>query len=209
MNRLTGAEVIVADQLFATLDPTVRRLRLPGGRRCTISDTVGFVSTLPHDLVEAFRSTLEEVTLAELVVHVADASSPELGRQVDVVRRVLGEIGAGSIPEILVLNKIDLLSGSERARVARRHPGSVPISARTGEGIDGLLETLEATLPRPPVEVELLVPYGREDVTAMLYREAEVLSTTHQEDGAVVRARVGLRVLAAVRAFVITERSTV
>ncbi len=207
MNRLTGADVIVADQLFATLDPTVRRLKLPAGRRCTISDTVGFVSKLPHDLIEAFRSTLEEVTLAELVVHVADASSDELGEQVDAVRRVLGEIGAGSIPEVLVLNKIDLLSGSERARVARRYPGSVPVSARSGEGIDGLLDTLEVTLPRPPVEVELLVPYGREDVTAMLYRQAEVISTTHGEHGAVVCARVGLRELAAVRPFVRSERS--
>lgn len=208
MNRLTGADVIVADQLFATLDPTVRRLKLPGGRRCTISDTVGFVSKLPHDLVEAFRSTLEEVTLAELLLHVADASSAELTEQVEAVRRVLGEIGAGSVPEVLVLNKIDLLSGSQRARLAGRYPGSVPVSARSGEGVEGLLETLEAALPHPPVEVELLVPYGREDVTAMLYREAEVLSTTHDEEGAFVHARVGLRELAAVREFVRRERHT-
>ncbi len=206
MNRLTGADVIVADQLFATLDPTVRRLKLPGGRRCTISDTVGFVSKLPHDLVEAFRSTLEEVTLAELVVHVADASSADLTEQIEAVRRVLGEIGAGSIPEVLVLNKIDLLSGSQRARLAGRYPGSVPVSALSGEGVEGLLEMLEATLPHPPVEVELLVPYGREDVTAMLYREAEVLSTTHGEAGSSVHARVGLRELAAVREFVRKER---
>ncbi len=206
MNRLTGADVVVADQLFATLDPTVRRLRLPGGRRCTISDTVGFVSKLPHDLVEAFRSTLEEVSLAELVVHVADASSPDLREQIDAVRRVLGEIGAGAIPDVLVLNKIDRLAGSERARLARRHPGSVPVSALSGEGIEGLLETLEATLPKPPVEVELLVPYGREDVTALLYRDAEVVDTSLGESGTIVQARVGLRELAAVRAFVRRER---
>jgi GTP-binding protein HflX len=205
LNRLTGADTVVADQLFATLDPTVRRLKLPGGRRCTISDTVGFVSKLPHDLVEAFRSTLEEVTLAELIVHVADASSPELADQIDSVRRVLEEIGAGSIPEVLVLNKIDLLSGSERARVARRFPGSVPVSASTGEGIEGLLEVLEETLPHPPVTVELLVPYGREDVIALLYRESEVQSTTHDEQGTVVHARVGLRELASVRPFVRRE----
>jgi GTP-binding protein HflX len=208
MNRLTGADVVVADQLFATLDPTVRRLKLPGGRRCTISDTVGFVSKLPHDLVEAFRSTLEEVTLAELIVHVADAASLDLADQVDAVRRVLGEIGAGSIPEVLVLNKIDRLSGSERARVARRYPDSVPVSALAGEGVEGLLETLEVTLPHPPVEVELLVPYGREDLIALLYREAEVLSTTHEEAGTIVRARVGFRELAAVRGFVRSERRT-
>ncbi|MGZ8580287.1 MAG: GTPase HflX [Actinomycetota bacterium] len=208
MNRLTGADVVVADQLFATLDPTVRQLKLPGGRRCTISDTVGFVSKLPHDLVEAFRSTLEEVTLAELIVHIADAASPDLADQVEAVRRVLGEIGAGSIPEVLVLNKIDRLSGSERARLARRYPGSVPVSAFSGEGVHGLLETLEATLPHPPVEIELLVPYGREDLIALLYRESEVLSTTHEEIGTVVHARVGFRELAAVRGFVRSERRT-
>ena len=179
---------------------------MPGGRRCTISDTVGFVSKLPHDLVEAFRSTLEEVSLAELVVHVADASSSDLREQIDAVRRVLVEIGAGAVPEILVLNKIDRLTGSERARLARRHPGSVPVSALSGEGIDGLLESLEATLPRPPVEVELLVPYGREDVTALLYRDAEVVGTSLEESGTIVHARVGLRELAAVRAFVRRER---
>ncbi|HET9311359.1 MAG TPA: GTPase HflX [Actinomycetota bacterium] len=206
LNRLTGADTVVADQLFATLDPTVRRLKLPGGRRCTISDTVGFVSKLPHDLVEAFRSTLEEVTLAELVVHVADASSRDLADQIDAVRGVLEDIGAGSIPEVLVLNKIDALGGSERARAARRYPGSVPVSALTGEGIEGLLEVLEATLPHPPVAVELLVPYGREDVTALLYRESEVLSTTHDAEGTVVQARVGLRELATVRPFVRRER---
>jgi GTP-binding protein HflX len=208
MNRLTGADVTVADQLFATLDPTVRQLKLPGGRRCTISDTVGFVSKLPHDLVEAFRSTLEEVSLAELVVHVADAGSPDLAEQIEAVRRVLEEIGAGAIPEVLVLNKIDRLSGSERARLARRYPGSVPVSALSGEGVEGLLETLEQRLPHPPVEVELLVPYGREDLTALLYRESEVLSTTHEEAGTRVQARVGLRELAAVRPFVQRERWT-
>jgi GTP-binding protein HflX len=206
LNRLTGADTVVADQLFATLDPTVRRLKLPGGRRCTISDTVGFVSKLPHDLVEAFRSTLEEVTLAELVVHVADASSRDVADQIDAVRGVLEDIGAGSIPEVLVLNKIDALGGSERARAARRYPGSVPVSALTGEGIEGLLEVLEATLPHPPVAVELLVPYGREDVIALLYRESEVLSTTHDAEGTVVQARVGLRELATVRPFVRRER---
>jgi GTP-binding protein HflX len=206
MNRITGADVLVADQLFATLDPTVRKLKLPGGRRCTVSDTVGFVARLPHDLVAAFRSTLEEVTMAELIVHVADASSPDVGEQIEAVRRVLGEIGAGDIPEVLALNKIDRLSGSERVRLARRYPGSVPVSALTGEGASGLLETLDDALPHPPVEVTLRVPYGREDVIARLYRDAEVLATSHEGDGTVVHARVGLRELAAVRPFVRTER---
>jgi GTP-binding protein HflX len=206
LNALTGADVLVADQLFATLDPTVRRLKLPNGRRCTVSDTVGFVSKLPHDLVEAFRSTLEEVSMAELVVHVADAASPDLVDQVDAVRRVLGEIGAGDIPEVLVLNKIDRVGGSDRARLARRFPGSVPVSALTGEGVGGLLETLEEALPHPPVEVTLLVPYVREDLVARLYRDAEVLEVRHEDEGSWVHARVGLRELAAVREFVRSER---
>jgi len=203
MNRLTGADVVVADQLFATLDPTVRRLELPSGRTATISDTVGFVRKLPHDLVEAFRSTLEEVTLADLILHVADGASPELDEQIQAVRRVLGEIGAGDIPEVLILNKADRLPGSARARLARRFPGSVPCSALTGEGTDGVLEALDAAIPHPPVEVTLLVPWGREDVTARLYREGEVLSTDTDGDGTIVHARIDERGLAAVREFVV------
>jgi GTPase len=205
MMRLTGAEVVVADQLFATLDPTTRRVELPGHRRAVVSDTVGFVSKLPHDLVEAFRSTLEEVTLADLIVHVADATSPALDDEVDAVRRVLGEIGAGRIPEILALNKIDRLAGSARARLARRFPGSVSVSALTGEGAEGLLEELAVRLPHPPVEVSLLVPFGREDVTARLYREAEVVSTQPDTVGTLVHARVGLRILSAIRDFLVEE----
>ncbi len=204
MNALTRADVLVADQLFATLDPTTRRLELPGGRNATISDTVGFVGKLPHDLVEAFRSTLEEVTLADLVLHVADASSPALEDQIAAVRSVLGEIGAGGIPELLVLNKIDRVPGSARARAARRFPGSIAVSGLTGEGVEGVLEAAAAALPHPPVEVTLLVPFGREDVTARLYREAEVLDTEARQDGTVVRARVGARELAAIREMVLT-----
>jgi GTP-binding protein HflX len=205
MKRLTGADVTIADQLFATLDPTTRRIELPGRRRAVVSDTVGFVSKLPHDLVEAFRSTLEEVTLADLIVHVADATSPALDDEVDAVRRVLGEIGAGRIPEVLALNKIDRVPGSARARLAGRFPGSVQVSALTGEGQEGLLGVLADRLPHPPVEVALLVPFGREDLTARLYREAEVLSTETDTTGTIVRARVGLRVLSAVRGFLLDE----
>jgi GTPase len=198
MNALTRADVLVADQLFATLDPTTRKLELPGGRRATISDTVGFVGKLPHDLVEAFRSTLEEVTVADLILHVADASSPALDEQIDAVRSVLGDIGAGRIPELLVLNKIDRVPGSARARLARRFPGSIAVSGLTGEGVGGVLEASGAALPHPPVVVTLLVPYGREDVTARLYRRAEVLGTRADESGMIVRARVDQRELAAV-----------
>ena len=190
MNALTGAGVLVADQLFATLDPTVRRLGLPGGRSATVSDTVGFVRKLPHDLVEAFRSTLEEVALASLILHVADASAEDVEEQVAAVRDVLAEIGAGGIPEVLVLNKMDLLSDVDRARAGRRHPEGVPASALRGEGLDPLLERVEAALPRPPIEVELLVPYERQDVVARLYREAEVIAAEPNTTGTSVRARV-------------------
>ena len=205
MTRLTGADVIVAEKLFATLDPTTRRIELPARRKAVISDTVGFVGKLPHDLVEAFRSTLEEVAMADLIVHIADATSSALDEQVNAVRRVLGEIGAGQIPEVLALNKIDRVAGSARARLAGRFPGSVAVSALTGEGADELREEISARIPRPPVEVTLLVPFGREDVTARLYREAEVLSKEMDTDGTVVRARVGLRLLSAVRGFLVDE----
>jgi len=202
MNALTLADVLVADQLFATLDPTTRRLSLPGGRDVTLSDTVGFVGKLPHDLVEAFRSTLEEVALASLVLHVADASARGLDEQIGAVRDVLADIGAGDIPEVLVLNKWDLVDEAGRRRLARRHPGAVPASGLSGEGLGDLLQALADTLPKPPVEVTLLVPFGREDVTAMLYREAEILAVEETEAGAVVRARVDERQLAKVRGFV-------
>jgi GTP-binding protein HflX len=189
MNALTSAGVLVADQLFATLDPTVRRLRLPR-RGATISDTVGFVRKLPHELVEAFRSTLEEVTVASLILHVADASAPDVEDQVAAVRDVLADIGAGGIPEVLALNKVDLLSEVGRARVERQFREGVPVSALTGEGIDALLDRVDAALPKPPVEVELLVPYERQDVVARLYREAEVLGAEPDTSGTHVRARV-------------------
>jgi GTP-binding protein HflX len=203
MNALTDADVVVANQLFATLDPAVRRLRLPGGRRVTVSDTVGFVRKLPHDLVEAFRSTLEEVTLGSLVLHVADASAPDVEDQVRAVREVLGVIGAGDIPEVLALNKVDLLSEVERARVGRRFPGGVPVSAITGEGLEALLERIAEALPQPPVEVRLLVPYERQDVVARLYREAEVLSADPGDEGTLVEARIHESHLPLVRDYLI------
>jgi len=206
MNALTEAGVLVADQLFATLDPTTRRIALPGGRHATLSDTVGFVGKLPHDLVEAFRSTLEEVTRADLVLHVADASSSDVAQQIEAVRTVLGEIGAGGIPEVLAMNKADLLSEVERERSVRRFPDAVSISALTGEGLDLLVERVARAIPRPPVEVTLLVPYGRDEVIARLYREAEVLETEPNDEGTLVRARVGEREFAAVGDLIVRRR---
>jgi GTP-binding protein HflX len=202
MNALTGSDVVVANQLFATLDPTVRRIELPSGRAATLSDTVGFVNKLPHDLVEAFRSTLEEVARSTLIVHVADASSREVSQQIDAVRTVLHEIGASAIPEVLALNKADLLSERRRVQSLDRIDGRAAlISAVTGEGLDELMERVERALPRFPVDVTLLVPFGREDLTALLHREAEVLSERVLESGTRVHARVGERTLAAVRSF--------
>jgi len=204
MNALTDSDVVVADQLFATLDPTVRRLHLPGGRAATLSDTVGFVSKLPHDLVEAFRSTLEEVARATLILHVADASSPDLFAQIEAVRTVLGEIGAGQVPEVLALNKADLVSPDQRASLEARFDGGfVPISALTGEGLPELLEIVERAIPRFPMDVTILIPYGRGDLTAMLYRQAEVLSEDAREDGILVHARVGEREYAIVRELLV------
>jgi GTP-binding protein HflX len=132
---------------------------------------------------------------------VADAASPDPDTQIEAVRTVLGEIGAGDLPEVLALNKIDRLPGSERARIARRHPGAIPVSALTGEGMESLLEAVAVTLPDPPVEVEVLIPWSRGDLVAELYREAEVLGAEAEPEGTRVHARVGLRELAAVRGF--------
>ncbi len=210
MRALTRADVIVANQLFATLDPTTRRIQLPNGRDATISDTVGFVSKLPHDLVEAFRSTLEEVGRADLILHVADASSPDLESQIEAVRTVLVEIGAGAVPEVLALNKVDRVDEDGREMLARRYPDAIAVSALLGEGLEELLGLVEQTLPRFPMRVEVLLPHERGDLLAMLHREAEVLREEPREDGVLVRARVGHRVFASVRAFAVpTEGAAV
>jgi GTP-binding protein HflX len=207
MNAVSEAEVLVVDQLFATLDPTVRRLRLPGGRWVTISDTVGFVRKLPHELVEAFRSTLEEVTVASLILHVADASARDVEEQVAAVREVLAEIGAGGIPELLAVNKMDRLSEVERARASRMFPDGVSVSALNGDGLEELLERVESALPAPPIEVELMVPYDRQETVAMLYDQADVRSAEPGETGTHLKVRVDERQLASVREFVVRRVS--
>src|SRR5438093_2956491 len=175
MNALTDAGAVVADQPFATLDPRTRRLALAGGRHATISDTVGFVRKLPHELIEAFKSTLEEVARADLVLHVADASAPDLEEQMASVREVLGEIGAGALPEVLALNKWDLLDEAGRARLARRLPDGVPVSALLGEGVGDVLRRAAEALSHPPLDVRRLIPYDRPEILPSLYRRAEVL----------------------------------
>jgi GTP-binding protein HflX len=183
LNRLTDAGVLVEDRLFATLDPRVRRLDLPGGEAVLLSDTVGFVRKLPHQLVEAFRSTLEVVAESDLLLHVVDASAVDPDAQVEAVRTVLGEIGAGDVPDLMVFNKID--------KAALPIPeGAVAISALTGEGIDKLLRTVADRLRSMETVVELLVPYDRGDVLASLHRDGEVLVESHEDAATRVRARL-------------------
>jgi len=184
LNRLTDAGVLVEDRLFATLDPRIRRLDLPGGEAVLLSDTVGFVRKLPHQLVEAFRSTLEVVAESDLLVHVVDASAPDSDAQIDAVRTVLGEIGAADVPELLVYNKRDLAPGFVVPQ------GAVGISALTGEGVDKLLLTVADRLRAMEQVVELLVPYERGDVLAALHREGEVLVESHEATATRVRARL-------------------
>ena len=189
LNRLTRAGVLVEDRLFATLDPTTRRLALPGGEPVLLTDTVGFVRRLPHGLVEAFKSTLEVATDADLLVHVVDASVDDPQGQMDAVRLVLAEIGADQVPELLVFNKADVASNAAKELV-EDHPGSVALSARTGAGVDDLLRTLADRLRALANVVELFIPYERGDVLAAVHREGEVISTADEDAGVRVRARL-------------------
>ncbi len=191
LNQLTGAGVLVEDALFATLDPTVRRAETPDGRAYTISDTVGFVRHLPHQLVEAFRSTLEEVADADLVLHVVDASDRDPEGQLRAVREVLAEIGALDVAELVVVNKTDLADEHTVTRLLRTEPGSVAVSARTGAGMDALRVAIETALPRPEFEIETVIPYERGDLVSRVFEQGDVLSYEHVADGTFVHARVG------------------
>jgi GTP-binding protein HflX len=189
LNRLTDAGVLVEDRLFATLDATTRRMELPGGESVLLTDTVGFISKLPHGLVQAFLSTLEVVTDADLLVHVVDGSGRDPEADIAAVHTVLDEIGAVAIPELLVWNKADLDPPAVEALRAS-HPGSVAISARTGAGVDDLVRTIGDRLRALTTEVELVVPFGRGDVMAALHREGEVLVEEPDEGGMRYRARL-------------------
>jgi GTP-binding protein HflX len=184
LNALTDAGVLVENRLFSTLDPRTRKLRMPGGETVLASDTVGFVRKLPHQLVEAFRSTLEVVSEADLLVHVVDGSAPDPEAQIDAVREVLAEIGADRVPELLVVNKID--RGEDARRFAASQPGAVAVSARTGEGLTGFLQALGDRLRSADRVVELVVPFDRGDVLAAVHREGEVFGESHGEGGTVV-----------------------
>jgi GTP-binding protein HflX len=190
LNRLTGASVLVEDALFATLDPTTRRSATSDGRVYTLSDTVGFVRHLPHQLVEAFRSTLEEVAQADLIVHVVDGSHADPEGQITAVREVLAEIGADTVAELVVINKVDVADPLAVARLLAREPHAVVVSARTGAGIDDVLAAIEADLPRPSVDVDALVPYSRGDLISKVHENGEIVSIEHLAGGTHLKARV-------------------
>jgi GTP-binding protein HflX len=209
LNRLTGAGVLVENALFATLDPTVRRAETPEGRPFTFTDTVGFVRHLPHQLVEAFRSTLEEVSGADLVLHVVDGSHPDPESQLASVRQVFGEIGAGSIPEIVVINKADIADPVVLARLQRREPHSVVVSARTGAGLDELRTAIERELPRPNVLVDVLLPFDRGDLVSRIHDLGEVAAEEHTAEGTALRARVGEALAGELEPYAVTPAGTV
>jgi len=190
LNRITEADVLVENRLFSTLDPTTRRLRLSGGEIVLVSDTVGFVRRLPHQLVEAFRSTLEEVGDADLLLHIVDAGAADVIGQVAAVRAVLNEVGASDLPEFMVINKIDTVDDATIAEVRRMLPDATPVSALTGEGIPDLLELIATQLRSVSNIVELGVPYARGDVLASLHREGEVLVEVHEAEQVRVQVRI-------------------
>ena len=189
LNRLTRAGVLVENRLFATLDPTTRRLALPGGEPVLLSDTVGFVRRLPHGLIEAFKSTLEVAVNSDLLVHVVDASAVDPNGQIAAVREVLAEIGADKVPELLVINKSDL-DPDEAKRLVYEHQGSVSFSAMTGDGLNDLLLAIGDRMRALTTVIELLIPYDRGDIVATVHREGEVVSTANEDNGMRVRARL-------------------
>ncbi|MFE5734771.1 GTPase HflX [Streptomyces sp. NPDC056528] len=190
LNRLTGAGVLVENALFATLDPTVRRAETPTGRVYTLADTVGFVRHLPHHLVEAFRSTMEEVGDSDLILHVVDGSHPAPEEQLAAVREVFRDVGAVNVPEIVVINKADAADPLVLQRLLRMEKHSIAVSARSGRGIDELLALIDAELPRPKVEIEALVPYTQGGLVSRVHAEGELESEEHTPEGTLIKARV-------------------
>ncbi len=207
LNRLTGAGVLVEDALFATLDPTTRRSETADGRIYTLTDTVGFVRHLPHDLVEAFASTLEESASADLLVHVVDGSDPDPEGQIGAVRAVLSDIGAADVPELIVINKADRAAPEVLTALRTQHPRALIVSARTGSGLEELRAAVEARLPRPEVEVRALIPYERGDLINRIHQAGEFLSSEHTEDGTRVVARVHPELAGELSPYALASRS--
>lgn len=201
LNSLTNAGILVQDALFATLDTTTRRARTSEGREYTLSDTVGFVRHLPHQLVEAFRSTLEEVAEADLVLHVIDGDHPDPASQVTAVREVLSQVDAQNVPELLVVNKVDAVDSDTMIRLHSDWPDAAFVSAKTGEGIDKLQERIEQALPRLQKTVTVCLPYDRGDLESRLRVHGDVISAEHTAEGTVMTARVGPALAADVQEF--------
>jgi len=202
LNRLTDAGVLVENALFATLDPTVRRCQSSDGRPYTLADTVGFVRHLPTQLIEAFRSTLEEVAEADLILHVVDAADADPEAQIRAVHAVLADIDARGVPEQLVFNKIDAALPETLLRLRRLAPDAVFVSARTGDGVDELVRIIEARLPSPHIDVRVLLPYTRGDLVTRIHETAEVLDTEHTSEGTLLHARVSASLAAALEPYV-------
>ena len=190
MNRLTDAGVLVENALFATLDPTVRKTTSSDGRIYTLSDTVGFVRHLPHQLIEAFKSTLEEVSGSDLIVHVVDGAHPDPQEQIRAVRAVINEIGGGEIAEIIAINKADVAPPEKLMQLLREEPNSFAFSARTGFGIETLVAAIEAALPRPRVEIKTVIPFSRGDLVSAIHERGEIFTETYLPEGTSIHALV-------------------
>ncbi len=190
MNRLTNAGVLVENALFATLDPTVRQVKTNDGRIYTLADTVGFVRHLPHQLVEAFKSTLEEVAASDLIVHVVDGSHPDPREQIRAVRKVINSLEGGDLPEIIAINKADIAAPEVLMQLLREETNSFAFSARTGFGIETLIKAIETSLPRPRVEVHATIPFNRGDLVSIIHERGEVLAETYSEEGTYMHAMV-------------------
>ena len=190
LNKLTDAGVLVENALFATLDPTVRKTQTSDGRIYTLSDTVGFVRHLPHQLIDAFKSTLEEVSESDLIVHVVDGSHPDPFEQIKAVRLVIDEIGGKDIPEIIAINKVDIADPNMIMEILRKEPNSYAFSVRTGFGVEGLLHAIESSLPRPSVEIKVVIPYDRGDLVHAIHERGEIFSEQYIAEGTSIHARV-------------------
>jgi len=190
LNKLTDAGVLVENALFATLDPTVRKTQTSDGRIYTLSDTVGFVRHLPHQLIDAFKSTLEEVSESDLIVHVVDGSHADPFEQIKAVRLVIDEIGGKDIPEIIAINKVDIADPNVIMEILRKEPNSYAFSVRTGFGVEGLLHAIESSLPRPSVEINVVIPYDRGDLVHAIHEQGEIFSEQYVEEGTSIHARV-------------------
>ena len=206
LNRLAGSDALVEDKLFATLDTTTRRLDLPDGQAMLLTDTVGFIRNLPHDLVQSFRATLEEAVLADFLIHVIDASSSQALEFYQTTTQVLAELGAGDKRVLLTLNKIDLIDDTRLMELTRQFPDAVPISIRTGQGIDELFHRIHDMLIDRVSRLDLCIPLDRMDLVAFLHEQGKVLSEDYQRGVADIQCVVPKRFEARFTPFVVVPK---